>query len=214
MEIISHRGFWNNTRGKNSVHAFDSALSSGFGIETDVRDYDGNLVISHNIPNENSQTVDSFLNSFSKSENNYNLCLAINIKSDGLQSKVKFFLEKYRIKNYFVFDMSIPDMLGYVDSGINCFIRQSEIEHDLLLIDGIKGVWLDQFKSTWFDKEILLNYLNMNIKVCVVSSELHGRDHSLCWSILKEVVLSDEKNKGNLMLCTDIPDKAKEYFYE
>ena len=91
MEIISHRGFWNNTRGKNSVHAFVSALSSGFGIETDVRDYDGNLVISHNIPNENSQTVDSFLNSFSKSENNYNLCLAINIKSDGLQSKVKFF---------------------------------------------------------------------------------------------------------------------------
>ena len=24
----------------------------------------------------------------------------------------------------------------------------------------------------------------------------------------------DEKNKGNLMLCTDIPDKPKEYFYE
>ena len=26
MEIISHSGFWNNTRGKNSVHAFDTRL--------------------------------------------------------------------------------------------------------------------------------------------------------------------------------------------
>ena len=83
-----------------------------------------------------------------------------------------------------------------------------------MFIDSIKGVWLDQFYSTWFDKEILLNYLNMNIKVCVVSSELNGRNYSLCWSVLKEIITSDEKNKGNLMLCTDIPDKAKEYFYE
>ena len=95
-------------------------------------------------------------------------------------------LEKYRVRNYFVFDMSIPYKLRYIDNGINCFIRKSELERDLFFIDSIKGEWLDQLYSTWFDKEVLLNYLNMNIKVCVVSSELHGRNHSLCWSVLKK----------------------------
>ena len=43
--------------------------------------------------------------------NKYNcfLPLALNIKSDGLQVKLKNLLELYNIQNYFVFDMSAPE---------------------------------------------------------------------------------------------------------
>ena len=34
--------------------AFERAINFGFGIETDIRDFDGNLVIAHDLPNKNS----------------------------------------------------------------------------------------------------------------------------------------------------------------
>ena len=49
MEIISHRGLWNNTREKNSTQAFKRSFGFKIGTETDIRDYRGELVISHDI---------------------------------------------------------------------------------------------------------------------------------------------------------------------
>ena len=51
MKILSHRGFWREVAEKNKLVAFDYSFSLGFGTETDVRDFGGELVISHDIPN-------------------------------------------------------------------------------------------------------------------------------------------------------------------
>ncbi len=47
MELLAHRGYWSNGIPGNSPEALKRALECGYGIESDVRDYDGTLVISH-----------------------------------------------------------------------------------------------------------------------------------------------------------------------
>ena len=52
MDILAHRGVWRISEERNSMSSIRAALDAGFGIETDVRDYKGNLVISHDIADE------------------------------------------------------------------------------------------------------------------------------------------------------------------
>ena len=218
MNIIAHRGYWKTRLEMNTSVAFKRALNNGFGIETDIRDYCGELVIAHDIPTSESQKFDEFLKLYTNiAKKNFSrkLWLAINIKSDGLQDKVKKALLDNKIFNYFVFDMSVPDMLTYAQNDINFFIRHSEFEPIIDGINGCKGVWLDQFKSMWFNQETLKIHCNNYSHVCIVSPELHGRNYAQCWSMLRNF---DNKSKGNigsgLMICTDKPILAKEFFNE
>ena len=48
--ILAHRGLWFCEEEKNSSNALFKALDLGFGIETDVRDLCGELIISHDPP--------------------------------------------------------------------------------------------------------------------------------------------------------------------
>ena len=60
MEIISHSGYWYKNTEKNSDLAFRRSFSLNFGTETDVRDFDGKLVISHDVANKNCITIEKF----------------------------------------------------------------------------------------------------------------------------------------------------------
>ena len=98
MQILSHRGYWKSEKEKNTHGAFERSFSMGFGTETDIRDYKGELVISHDIADEKSVKLEDFFriyNDFNKS-----LPLALNIKADGLQLKLKSLLVEYDIENY------------------------------------------------------------------------------------------------------------------
>jgi glycerophosphoryl diester phosphodiesterase len=206
MEIISHRGYWKKPSEKNSTQAFEKSFSLGFGTETDVRDYNGELVISHDIPSCDSILISDFFLQYSNYQAN---TLALNIKSDGLVKLLTDKLSEFSITNYFVFDMSIPDSLSYLNSGVNVFLRHSEIESDMSLYNKCKGVWLDAFFSEWYDGEIIHNHLANNKKVCIVSAELHGRDNLEQWVKLKAL---DFIQTDQVILCTDVPEKAYKYF--
>ncbi|HET8686082.1 MAG TPA: hypothetical protein VFM18_05380, partial [Methanosarcina sp.] len=108
MIIISHRGHWLATEEKNTALAFRRSFLSGFGTETDVRDHLGKLVISHDVvpPDANPLLLDDFLEIYG----NFDQPLAINIKSDGLAEILNSTMNRHGITNWFVFDMSIPDM--------------------------------------------------------------------------------------------------------
>ena len=64
IEVISHRGLWKKLEEQNTIEAFYDSLEAGFGIETDIRDNCGDLVISHDIPTQTNSilTVDDFFN--------------------------------------------------------------------------------------------------------------------------------------------------------
>ncbi|EOH2218788.1 hypothetical protein ACMF73_001646 [Campylobacter jejuni] len=84
----------------------------------------GGIVVSHDMASENCLKLEDFFKLYKKY--NTNLPLALNIKADGLQNLLKKLIEKYEITNYFIFDMSVPDALLYIDLNFNVFTRQSE----------------------------------------------------------------------------------------
>ncbi|MDQ1214273.1 hypothetical protein [Pantoea anthophila] len=212
MIIISHRGYWKEIPEKNQVQAFKRSFRLGFGTETDIRDYNGNLVISHDIPNENALTFEDFLDIYNSEKIGDVLPLALNIKSDGLQQKIIEALELKKIKDYFVFDMSVPDTLGYRNAGINYFVRYSEFESLNGLYDNASGIWLDGFEKDLAEENLINKFLKDNKYVCLVSSELHKRPHNNLWSSLKTYDKSVLDN-NKLILCTDLPEDAMEFFY-
>ena len=104
-------------------------------------------------------------------------------------------------------DMSNPEMFRYKNDGLNYFTRLSEHEMDPIMLNDAAGVWLDAFEGEWYDEKYILRLLGSVEEVCVVSAELHGRDYKRQWALLKKV-----NNHNNIVLCTDKPNEAKEYF--
>ena len=211
MKIIAHRGYWLVEDEKNTELAFERALSANFGIETDLRDYCGSVVISHDIPDKSSMHFESFLKLYIRNTEHLlsKPTLALNIKADGLSRLVQETLKRNNVTNYFVFDMSVPDSLSYVNQGLKTFTRHSEYEIAPSLYDRSCGVWVDCFLDTWFSGEVLSSHLESGKDVCIVSPELHKRNDFITeqWKFLLE-----HSRLSDLSICTDFPNKAQEYF--
>lgn len=207
MRIISHRGYWIKDSEKNTVSAFERSFSLNYGTETDIRDFDGELVISHDVANKSCIKLTDFFNIYNSK--NKKPLLALNIKSDGLQQMLFELLKVHSINNYFVFDMSIPDTIMYLNEGMNVFIRQSEYEQGDSFYEAASGIWLDAFEGSWYSEELVKKHLNNEKKVAIVSSELHNRGYLEHWNYLKSWTII---NNDNLILCTDLPEKANNFF--
>lgn len=202
MKVLSHRGWWEVPDQKNSLLAFERSLCAGFGVETDIRDRLGELVISHDMPRGGEPTLREFLDLV----NGIDLPIALNIKSDGLATELEKALAEYDIPDYFVFDASIPDSRAYLSAGLPICFRLSELEPlDPRAALG-HGIWLDAFEGTWFDTKYITQLLSSHGRVCVVSPELHGREYLSCWRLLKPLV-----GEAGLYLCTDFPEEAQNF---
>lgn len=208
MKILSHRGYWKAAVEKNSLAAFERSFKLGFGTETDIRDWQGALVISHDIPQGGEILLSDFLDMASAHSHQENpITLALNIKADGLSEKVAAALSNHRHLDPFVFDMSIPDMRSYITDNIPVFTRISEAEVKPVWLEKSSGIWLDSFDYDWFGFDELSGFLEVGKRVCIVSPELHQRSHLPLWSTLKKMGLNEQ-----LLLCTDFPEDALLFF--
>jgi len=205
VEIISHRGNLDGTdKSENTTESFEKCFSRGFGIETDVRDYSGKLVLSHDIGSIDSPEVNELFYILRKYPKQY---IALNIKADGIGVLLRDLLNHNKISNYFAFDMSIPQMLEYRNMGIKYLTRQSELEKSPVLYEDAAGVWLDAFQDdSWIDENTIKNHLMNGKKVCIVSPELHKRRFLEFWYRIKSYKTND------IMICTDYPIKANDLF--
>ena len=207
MEIIAHRGFWKTEEERNQKEAFERATNVGIGTETDFRDYQEKLAISHNVADSTCMSADDFFAMYSGTK----CTLALNVKADGIQQLLKELLTKHNITNYFCFDMSIPDTLEYIKSDLKFFVRESEYEAINSLYDKADGVWADGFEGDdWITPEYIKKHRNNGKKVCIVSSDLHKRDYMALWKRINNKEILDD---CGVILCTDYPNKAKEFFY-
>lgn len=209
MQILAHRGYWNEHTEKNSPKALRTALEKGFGFESDVRDYMGRMVISHNIADASCQEAEEVFKWLREYNDMY--CFAINIKADGLKDFLSEYFDKYSITNYFLFDMSIPQMVEFKERGFRFYTRQSEVEPIPNMYEEAVGVWIDGFWSTdWITKELLDKHISNGKEICLVSPDLHGKvDYKVFW----EKLLEGGVNLSKIMLCTDHPEEARDYFY-
>ncbi len=206
--ILAHRGYWKRKEEQNSISSFKKALENNFGIETDIRDYNGKLIISHDIPKYPNISLEELLELAQSI--NPNVMLALNIKSDGQLNLIEKAIKSFSKEKFFCFDMSLPETRKFSQSNTPYFIRQSEYEHQLSFLKESKGVWIDCFESIWFSKKDIFKVLDMGKSVCVVSPELHNRDRNELWLDLKSWNLPWKDNK--IFICTDYPLEAWEYF--
>ncbi|MDK9365410.1 PI-PLC domain-containing protein [Lelliottia wanjuensis] len=209
MQILAHRGIWLSPAEKNSRGALLSALESGFGIETDIRDLDGELVISHDMPGKNALLLKTLLEDYRRIGST--ATLALNIKSDGLTLSLDNLLKEYGVSNYFCFDMSVPDMLHYIKQKVITASRISELEPEGILSKETAMIWVDGFNYLPYSIKDLMRWLTRNKSVCLVSPELHGRDPKILWTMLKQLPEA-LLNCPRLMICTDHPELAREFF--
>jgi glycerophosphoryl diester phosphodiesterase len=203
MIIISHRGYWLTATEKNTEVAFRRSFDLNFGTETDVRDLNGKLVISHDMASGDAMSLDYFLEILDKRP----LPLAINIKSDGISEILNKTMAAHDTVDWFVFDMSVPDMRSHLAIGNPVFTRMSEVEQNPVWLERASGVWLDSFNSEWYNMDQIVSLLANGKRVCVVSPELHGRNHLELWNELLKI-----SNHKELLLCTDLPEEARDFF--
>ena len=203
MDVLSHRGYWTDASEKNTPAAFERSFALGFGTETDVRDHDGRLVISHDMPTGEALAFEAYLGCLARKATRP-LLQAINIKADGLATALARTMKDIA-HPWFVFDMSLPDTLGQLRAGNPVYLRMSEYETIPVALESrIQGVWLDAFERTWYGVDTIAALLDRGLAVCVVSPELHKRDdHEALWTALKPL-----RDRPGLSLCTDLPEQA------
>jgi glycerophosphoryl diester phosphodiesterase len=202
MRILAHRGHWTLPEERNTLDSFRSAFSNGWGVEIDVRDLDGDLVVSHDAPRRGALLLSDALAAHAGRGT-----VAVNIKSDGLQEQVAEALDG--VGDWFVFDMSVPDALHCLRHALPTFTRHSDVEPDPVLYERAEGVWLDDFAGGWITEERVAAHLDAGKRVAVVSPELHRRDHDPVWAEWREW---EVWSSPDVLLCTDRPEDAEEAF--
>ena len=209
--ILAHRGMFFSESEKNSPKALRRALDDGFGIETDLRDLNGRVVISHDPPRDSPapSTLEWLLEQIASSPSAGRI--GLNIKSDGLAAMIESELKKIGldVNQFFVFDMSAPDCLSYLKGALPVYSRISDYEPTPAFLDKSKGVWVDNFSGCFQQVKRAKDLIDQGVRVAVVSPELHRRNHEGLWN---EIVEEGLHLNPLFELCTDFPVEAVNRF--
>jgi hypothetical protein len=208
VQILCHRGWWIRPEEKNSAVALRRAFDAGLGVETDLRDLAGNVVVSHDPPCCNKLDLVELLDLHADAPTT---TLGLNIKADGLAAAVADALAEHAVmSSSFAFDMAVPDQHHWHRTNVAVFTRHSDVEPAPVLYDRSAGVWLDDFVGDgWWTATTVASHLDAAKRVAVVSPELHGRDPRDAWGVLRSAGLHE---RPGVLLCTDMPDEATAFF--
>lgn len=150
------------------------------GVEVDVRDYMDRLVVSHD-PFKDGELFDDYLEKFKHQ------LIVVDIKSEGIEYRVKEVLQARGIENYVLIN-STPMMIHTLTGGKkqdgsdtpidkNMAVRFSEFE-SIRTVEALKDrcnwVWVDCFTTFPLNREIYKCMKEWGYKICVVSPELHS----------------------------------------
>ena len=213
MNFISHRGLWadlgQTQLPQNSISAFAASQKAGFGVETDLRSFQGELYLSHN-PIKSSDGLVPFNDLLALWLKTPQLPVFLNIKEDGLLpllSAKKDLLERLQVV---FFDMSIPELVQYskVFAKNQLATRVSEFEEHPAAQDLCAWLWVDGFRKDYDPVKLQKLIGNQQFKIAVVSSELHQRSPQTHWNSLKQI---SRRTELEFTLCTDFPHQASRY---
>jgi hypothetical protein len=218
MKILAHRGIWSNDKTKqNSYEAVLDSFENGFGVEIDIRDHNGEIVVAHDFPTDKNVRLVDLLKKLEKCGQLFRQNVwAVNIKADGLEQKIEEILKDYHlINNSFVFDMSLPSLVNFVKnkSTIPLCTRYSDVEKfaEPVMIDECSYIWVDSFYGKMPDFGHINFFLESGKHVVFVSDELHKRqEYKSYWRLIVENVSASFYDQ--VYICTDYPHEAKIYF--
>jgi hypothetical protein len=163
MHIIQHR--------INTASALKT-LDPCYGAEIDLRS-NGQDIILHHDPYKDGPRFEDWLKNYCHGT------LILNVKEEGLESRILDILAARKISDFFFLDQSFPFLLKTAKSGERrCAVRWSEyetfetVEAAAPLID---WVWIDCFTRFPILAEHVEKLKKLGLKTCLVSPELQGR---------------------------------------
>ena len=143
-----------------------------YGVEIDIRDYKNTLILNHD-PFKKGESFLKYLKHFK------HRFLVINVKSEGIETKIYNILQKRKINNFFFLDVSLPFIVKLSKSLTKKIsIRVSDLESIQTASNfkkKVEWVWLDYFKDNVLKLNNIKILKNMKYKVCYVSHDLQNR---------------------------------------
>ncbi len=150
----------------NSISKLKSTPSK-FGVEIDLRCNKDKIYLAHDAFKKGTL--------FSNWLKNYNHSfIVLNVKEEGLETKILKLLSKNKVKNYFFHDQTFSTLLKSIKKKIPASIRFSEYENiqDAHLVSKVNWVWVDHFTKFPLTKKKYNFFKKLNCKICIVSPEL------------------------------------------
>jgi len=159
------------------------------GAEVDVR-YHNNEIILHHDPFNHHQNNDLLFEEFLCSWTS-NGPLILNVKSEGIENKCIDMMSKFRIRNWFFLDLSMPYFVKFTNiaetktikgfTPSNIAVRFSEfepIEYALSFSGKSEWIWVDCFSYLPLNTKLYKLIKKESFKICLVSPELqnHSKD--------------------------------------
>ena len=177
------------------------ATDSKYGIEVDIRSQDDQLIIHHD-PYVAGESFDEWINAYRHGT------LILNVKEEGLESRLIALMQAKGITDYFFLDQSFPFLVKWSKAGEHrCAVRVSEfesIETALTLAGKVDWVWVDCFTRFPLSESDARRLKDAEFKICLVSPELQGRDANV--EIPQLALLLKDRNIVADAVCTKRPD--------
>lgn len=195
MEIIRHR--------RNTLAEL-RATPSEYGVEVDIRsDVHEQRLIIHHDPLQPGEAFEPWLAEYRHGT------LILNVKEEGLESRLLGMMSAAGIERFFFLDQSFPFLWKTARTGESrCAVRVSEfesIETALALAGLVQWVWVDCFTRFPLTAADVQRLKAARFKLCIVSPELQGRDPELEVPALRAQLqtLGTELDA----VCTKVPER-------
>lgn len=162
MIVISHR--------VNTIAEL-KRIPSEFGVEVDLRDYDGQIVVQHD-PLKGGENFKEYLRHY------HHRFIILNVKCEGIEDEVLHLVADRGIADFFLLDLSFPALFKLIRKGEKRIaVRFSEIEPIeacLALAGLVEWAWIDCFTDFPVMGEYRDQFLS-KFRTCLVSPEMQGR---------------------------------------
>lgn len=180
MHIIAHR--------RNTLDELRSTPPA-YGVEVDIRSKGNDLIIHHD------PFIDgvNFLDWIAEYRHG---TLILNVKEEGLESRLIELMRQRSIDDFFFLDQSFPFLIKWAKAGEQrCAVRVSEFESiqtALSLAGTVRWIWVDCFTRFPLTKKDAATLRDAGFKLCLVSPELQGRNAEKEIPMLKDILLAEE----------------------
>lgn len=196
MKLIAHR--------RNTLLELNETPTK-YGVEVDIRSYGDKLIIHHD-PFIEGESFNDWIAAYQHGT------LILNVKEEGLESRLIALMKSYGIDDYFFLDQSFPFLVKCSKAGEhNCAVRISEFESidtALTLTGKVDWVWVDCFTHFPLRHNDAKQLFDAGFKLCLVSPELQGRDGEI--EIPQLIMLLTEQKIVVDAVCTKRPDLWEE----
>ena len=154
------------------------------GVEVDIRYHEDDLILHHDpFSHHKPQMPEKFIDFLAhyKCEGP----MILNVKTEGVEEKLIALMNKFKIKNWFFLDLSMPFFVKYTKHAANAsitgfgpenlavrFSQEEPIEYALNFAKKVSWVWVDCFTKMPLDDKSYAKLKNAGFKICLVSPEL------------------------------------------